>query len=258
MNIQNKYASVIITGAGSGLGLAFAEKLAECSGRLLLISKNRDKLETICQKLKKNPRSEINFLAIDLTDNHAVNELEEYISNNAFFPDLFINNAGIGAYGGFISQEPEKITEIINLNISAAVLLCRLIAPIMKNNGGGSILNVSSTIAFRQAPNWAVYSASKAFLLSLTRSLAYEYIKTNVKFSALCPGKIDTNFDNYAAYPGQNTDKKASPECIVKYTLEKLDRGKELIIPGFSNHLKYHFFKHAPDLIVRKIIKGRT
>ena len=127
----------------------------------------------------------------------------------------------------------------------------------MSATGGGTVLNVSSTIAFRKSPRWAVYSASKAYLLSLTRSLEMEFRYSSIRITVLCPGKTVSEFDRNAGFPDVDNSKKDSPDFVVQYALKKLCKGKTLIIPGWKNKGKYMIFKYLPDYLTDWLIASK-
>jgi short-subunit dehydrogenase len=251
---MKKYSTAIITGASSGIGLAFAVELAKSATNLLLISRNRTKLNSIKTFLEGKYNINVWLKIIDLSVIEEIRTIGEFLEQNFIFPDLFINNAGFGVYGKFNETDDSKIVEMIKVNVIAPSVLCRIIGNNMMKNQGGTILNVSSTLAFRQSPLWSLYASTKAYILSLTKSLSQEFEGTGVNFAVLCPGKTRTEFDKRAEAPLCNDDKKLIPELVVKYSLDKLSRGKTLIIPGFANKFKYSLFKYSPNWISRKIV----
>ena len=256
MKQKIKWKNALITGASSGIGLEFANQLAQYGVNLLLIARNRENLEIIKIKLESENKNKVEILSLDLISNNSVEEILSFIRQNNFHPDLLINNAGAGVYGRFESTDLQKEIDVINLNIIALTKLTKLTLPMMIENGGGNILNVSSTIAFRKSPNWTVYSATKAYIFSLTRSLSIEYFKSNIKFSVLCPGRTSTSFDINAGVKVKSKVKKAKTADIVSYTIKQLHNNKILIIPGFKNKIKYYAFKLLPEFFTDMLIKS--
>ncbi|MCL5990750.1 MAG: SDR family NAD(P)-dependent oxidoreductase [Bacteroidetes bacterium] len=248
--------NVLITGASSGIGLAFAGNIAGNCNNLIIVSRNQFKLNKIKEDLENEHKIRAWVIDCDLTALDSVKEIINFIESNDIIPDLFINNAGIGVYGKFNETVQDRIQEIINLNILSSTLLIKEIAQLMNRKNGGTILNVSSTIAFRKSLGWSVYAASKAYILSLSKSLAIEYKKSNLKISVLCPGKTDTDFDFNSGYKSNSAKTKMTPEYVAKYTMKKLVKGKEVIIPGFTNKLKYYLFKFLPEFITDMIVKS--
>ena len=244
----------LITGASAGLGYEFSRLCANLGSDLILISRNNTKLIQIKENFEKEFKIKVYIIPCDLIKSESLNIVINYLKINNLYPNLFINNAGIGLYGNFIESNIKIEEEMIHLNIFASTILCNYILNRMLINKNGIILNVSSTVAFRQSPNWSVYAASKSYLYSLTKSLALEFKKSGIKIFALCPGKINTDFDKNAGNPDFNNKKKRSSEFIANYALNKIEKNKTIIIPGFENKLKYMFFKYCPEIISNFII----
>ena len=244
----------IITGASSGIGYEFAKSCASLGSDLLLISRNSAKLEDIKSELERDFNIKVLLLPCDLTKTESINQINNYLESNKLVPDLLFNNAGKGLYGIFDSNLSEKENEIIHLNIIALTSLCKIIAEIMKANRYGIIINVSSTAAFHISSKWSVYAATKSYVFSFSLSLAEELIKSGILVSVLCPGKTDTDFDINSGNPDYNKKEKSSAEFVVQYTLNKVARGKQIIIPGIKNKLKYFFSKYCPIFIYKLII----
>ncbi|MDT3740042.1 MAG: SDR family NAD(P)-dependent oxidoreductase [Candidatus Kapabacteria bacterium] len=254
MRTSVKWKNAIITGASSGIGLEFANQLASNDVNLLLIARSKDKLENIKSKLESKYNIKVEILCLDLVSPVSVNEIISYIKSIDFKVDLLINNAGAGVYGSFDKTDLSKELNTIHLNIISLTEMSKLISPLIILNGGGNILNVSSTIAFRKSPDWAVYSASKAYILSLTKSLSIEYRNSPVKFSVLCPGKTISSFDFNAGKKDDSNIKKAETGGVVSYTIRKLIIGRTMIIPGINNRIKYYAFKFLPEFLTDILI----
>ena len=145
---------------------------------------------------------------------------------------------------------------MINLNIAALTNITKyFVNTMLESSKRCKILNVSSTISFRKAPNWAVYAASKAYVNTFTRSLEIELKKSNISVSLLCPGKFNSKFDERAEneHSGSN---KISSDSIAAYAAVQLEKGRSLIIPGMFNRIKYMIFKYLPDFITDRIIRS--
>jgi short-subunit dehydrogenase len=255
MNIDFKFKNTVITGANSGIGFAFAETLAKSGCNLLLISKNENKLFNISDMLSAKYGVKIYPLCIDLRASDSLEYIHQYIISNDFIPDLFINNAGIGWYGSSSDMTTNNINDIIDINIRASTHLLRFLSSIMMDCGGGTIVNVSSTLAFRPSSDWAVYSASKNYICSLSNSLRYIFFNTNINIKLLCPGKTKTNFDATAGMNNFGDPRGHTPDYVANYALTMLSKKSFLIIPGFFNKIKYYLFKLLPDQIIDILIK---
>lgn len=251
---MRKWDTALITGASSGIGMEFARQLSGICNNLIIISRNNKKLEQLKIELEKKNKINVWVIDCDLTKAESILRIKNVISENNIIPDLFINCAGIGVFGKFIETDTSRELELMNLNIVNSTMLMKEIVIMMNRNNRGTILNVSSTIAFRKSPGWAVYSASKKFILSLSKTLSLEMKNSTIKIAVLCPGKTDTEFDLNSGNL-ENKSKKMPVSGLVTYTLRKLEKGKKIIIPGFKNKLKYYVFRFVPEFITDLIIQ---
>ena len=246
--------TALITGASSGIGYAFAEQLAAKKVNLILIARDLNKLSQIKTDLESSLQIKVEVLSCDLTQSDAPEIILNFLDSKNIIPDLFINNAGAGVYGKFKDTELSREIDIIKLNVIAATSLCKMIVNKMLENGRGHILNVSSSLASRPSPDWAVYAATKAYLFSFTKSISLELINTNVKISLLCPGRTKTEFDNRAKRTQNQNSNKMSADVVAAYSLNQLFKGKKVIIHGTNNKINYFLFKILPNFILEKII----
>lgn len=254
--IKSPWNYAVITGASSGIGYEFAKQLAVLGTNLLLISRKRNELMNIKFEFETKYGVVVDFLDVDLSSYDSYQKIEEYITTNDLKPDLLINNAGIGAFGEFLNTEIDKELEIIAVNINSLVFLTKTFLRLMLSNNSGTILNVSSTMAFRKSRYWAVYSSTKSFVLSFSCNLSLEYENSDVIISVLCPGKTQSSFDSNAKVNLNYNTKRASSSKVVAYALSQLLKKKTLIIPGLNNKIKYYIFKYLPEFITNSIIRG--
>ena len=163
--------------------------------------------------------------------------------------DLLINNAGFGLYGRFVETDLEKEINMINTNIIALHILTKLYLKEMIKKDSGQILNVASIAGFMPGPLMATYYASKNYVVSFSRAIRKELKKekSNVKISVLCPGPVNTNFNNVANV--NFSMKGLSSEYVAKYSIEKMGKGKFIIVPGSTIRLARAFSEITPDVI---------
>ena len=209
----------LITGASSGIGKEIARILAAMGYDLIVASRNYDKLTELKAELKN---VNVRVITIDLS-----REKDEDI-------DFLVNNAGFGAYGRFLDVPLKKELDLIHTNISAVHILTKCFLRDMVKKNKGYILNVGSSAGFLAGPTFSSYYASKNYVVRLTEAVHEELRRqgSNVKISVLCPGPVNTNFNNVA-------DVKfclngLSPDFVAKYAIEKTMKGKMVIIPGFT------------------------
>jgi uncharacterized protein len=194
-------------------------------------------------------------LTLDLSRADAAETLARTLGERGIGVRLLVNNAGIG-YGGRFQEQPlERLRATIDLDARALVDLTRTFLPPMVERGQGAIVNVASRSAFQPVPFLAVYAASKAFVLSLTESLATELEGTGVVVQALCPGNIPTEFQSRAGTSDTrfNRTPATTPEEVVAASLAGLERRRLVVIPGLRNQIEVGAQRFAPRSWVRRV-----
>lgn len=187
-----KDKTVVITGGSEGVGAATARLFAEAGANLMLVARNRKKLEAIAEELRDKTRVEV--FAMDVADADACADLFKKTNFEFGRIDILVNNAGYHKRGPFASVEAAELARMIDVNIRAPVFLTRTALPYLREAGGGAIINVGSLAGRTPVPNSATYAASKAALRSLSYALAEELAGTNIKVALVSPGPIDTGF----------------------------------------------------------------
>src|SRR5262245_48852034 len=228
--------TTLITGASSGIGEAFARKLATRGHNLLLVARSEDKLIGLCNELGRSQNIRAQYVALDLSQPDSSARLFEETQKRDLQIDFLINNAGFGSMNDFAKLDLARELNMIDLNIRALVeLTYRFLQP-MRERKGGAIINVASTAGFQPVPFMATYAATKAFVLSFTEALWEENRPYGIKVMALCPGVTDTNF--FAAAHIQKPPGRVSqtPEAVVDTALRGLKRGKSHIVSGWTNY----------------------
>lgn len=230
----------LVTGASSGIGLEIAKYLDELGYHLILVARDKEKLESLAAKLKNKPK----IIVMDLSMESNVKSL--YVLTKNEDVDVVINNAGFGDFGYFTETDLNKELEMIDLNIKAVHRLTKLYLREMVKKDNGYILNVASSAAFQPGPLMATYYSTKAYVLHLTEAIYYELKKqkSNVHISCLCPGPVNTNFNKVA---GVNFSvKPLSSEQVARYAVDKMFKNKLVIIPGFKMKCAYIFGRFLP------------
>jgi uncharacterized protein len=245
--------TTLITGASSGIGEAFARRLAAQGENVLLVARSEDKLASVCNELGRGHNVNAQYVALDLTGSAAARELFEETNRRALEVEKLINNAGFGSMGDFTTQELERELEMIDLNIKSLVALTHYFLKPMRERKRGTIINVASTAAFQGVPYMATYAATKAFVLSFSEALWDENRAFGVHVMALCPGVTETNF-----FKAAHTDKPPmrmmqTPDEVVDTALRGLKRGKSHIISGWTNYLTTESERLVPRSLVARI-----
>ena len=247
--IDYRGKTVLITGASSGLGAAFARALAARGAASLLVARSEDKLDALARSLAAGGASAL-ALPADLARPGVAAGLAEELARRGRAVDILINSAGFATYGPFEGLAPEREQEEIALNVAAPVALTRALLPGMLDRGFGAVVNVASIASFQPVPYMAVYGATKAFVLSFSEALWAEGRRRGVRVLALCPGPVDTAFFDVVGAEEARLGKKASPESVVEAALRALSRGKSYVIPGRGNYVMSNASRLAPRSLV--------
>ena len=211
--------TTLITGASSGIGAAFASKLAARGRNVLLVARSEDKLIALCNELGRLTSIRAQYVALDLQQPEAAAQLFEETKKRELEIEMLINNAGFGSMGDFAKLDLDRELEIIQLNIRALVdLTYRFLQP-MRDRKRGTIINVASTAGFQAVPYMATYAASKAFVLSFSEALWYENRLHGVHVMALCPGVTETNFFDASGIDRPPMRTIETPEEVVETAL---------------------------------------
>ena len=238
----------LITGASSGIGLDMARYLSTKKWELILVARNKEKLEEIQEQLP----TKVTIIVADLSNEQRVKDL--YVIAKKENVDVLINNAGLGDFGYLTDTDINKDLELINTNIKALHILTKYMVGEMENKETDTyILNVASSAAFQPGPLMSTYYATKSYVYQLTEALYYEekIKKTKVHVSVLCPGPVDTNFNNVANV--KFSVKPLKSTYVAKYAIDKMLEGKLLIIPGFKMKCARFFGKFVPNKLMLKI-----
>jgi short-subunit dehydrogenase len=245
--------TTIITGASSGIGAAFARKLAARGRNVFLVARSEDKLIALCNELGRLTSIRAQYLALDLRLPDAGAQLFEETQKRELEIDMLINNAGFGSMGEFVKLDPDHELDMIQLNIRAVVdLTHRFIKP-MRDRKRGTIINVASTAAFQAVPYMATYAATKAFVLSFSEALWDENRSHGVYVMALCPGVTETNFFEAAGIDRPPMRTIQTPEEVVETALRALPREKPTVISGWTNFLTVGAERFFPRSFVIKV-----
>jgi len=240
----------LITGASAGLGVEFARQCRTRGDELVLVARRKDRLEALAAEL-----GSAHVVAADLAAPGAPAKLLADVAGLGLEVETLINNAGFGAAGSFVEAPPERLLEMIDLNVRSLTELCRLVLPEMLERRRGNILNVASTAAFQAGPYSAVYYATKAFVLSLSEALYEEAKGKGVHVTALCPGPTATEFFEVAGSPNGRLAKMATdPRAVVAAGLAGLARNKPIVVPGLMNKMTSQAGRILPRAVLRRAV----
>ncbi len=235
----------LITGASSGIGMDMAKYLSSLGYDLVLVARNKVKLE----ELKRVLKTDVIIYDTDLSITDNVYKL--YKDTSKYGIDILINNAGFGLFGDYTNDNLDKELNMIDLNIKALHILTKLF---INNKNTKYILNVASSAGLMKGgPLMSTYYASKSYVVDYSRAL-YEELrrnKANKSISILCPGPVDTNFNNVAnvSFSMKGLDSK----YVAKYAIDMMFKKKLIIIPGLSTKIGLWFMNIIPSKLLLKI-----
>lgn len=247
--IVTQGGTALITGASSGIGEEFARRLAAVGMRLVLVARSENRLRQLAEDLAGSYGIEARFLALDLIQPDATQEIADHLAEWDWEVDLLINNAGFGTNGLFDALSLPRQRDEIALNVTALVALTHALLPGMLRRKRGVVINVASTAGFQPLPYMAIYGATKAFVLSFTEALAVEYEGTGVHFQALCPGNTETPFHEVVGSTNGRVGQARTTEQVVQTSLRALRGHRVVVIDGTLNAL----LAQSPRLLPRGV-----
>lgn len=265
MSFSLQDCTAIITGASSGLGAEFARQLASKARCLLLVARRAEALEVVKAELQRlNPRLEVRLVSADLGLVEGRTRMIEAIWESGLRPNLLINNAGLGDYGTLARATAERLTQQIEVNVSAVVLLTHALLPLLKEQSPAGIINISSLASTLPMPDLAVYAASKAFVTSFSEALTVELAADRIHVTCVCPGPTPTNFSQTARREdGTDTNRsgqgllRISPRQVVAEALQALVSGRACVFPGRGVSLVGPLFRMMPRGLMRWMLRRR-
>lgn len=260
--IDYRNKTILITGASSGIGLAFAQELAARGAHLLLLARSGAVLARLAQELSRQHGIRAHALVVDLSLPGTAEQAYRQACALDMQPDMLINNAGFATHGRFETISMARQVSEVTVNCSALMELSHLALPHMLAQGQGFIINVASTAALQADPYMAVYGASKAFVLAFSEALWAENRGRGVRVLALCPGATETAFFDVLAAPEAAVGKRMAPQVVVAEALSALEQDRSSHVAGWQNRLLAWLPRLLPRqtvlAIVEKLLKPRN
>ena len=235
----------LITGASSGIGLEMAKYLSTLGYDLILVARNKKKLEEV----KKDIKTDVKIFDYDLSNLDNCYKLYESVKGDGI--DILINNAGFGLFGDYTNSDLNVEMNMVDLNVKALHILTKLF---INNDGIRHILNVASSAGLMKGgPLMSTYYATKSYVCNYSFAL-YEELRRNKSdksISVLCPGPVDTNFNNRANV--KFSVKSMNPKDVAKYAIDKMFKRKLVIAPGLGVKMGLFFLKFVPLKLLLRI-----
>ena len=255
-------ATAVITGASSGIGAAFARRLAARGYRLVLVARREERLRALADELRRRHGVGVEVLVADLARPEGIARVEARLAADGAV-DLLVNNAGFGTVGPFAESDLERQLAMIAVHVTATARLTRAVLPGMLARGRGAVINVASIAAFLPAPGNATYSATKAYAKVFSQGLATELRGTGVRVQALCPGFTRTEFHSTPEYQALEMRSRVprwlwmDPDEVVAASLDALARGQVVLVPGLTNRFVVALGQGGPGARLLRAVARR-
>jgi short-subunit dehydrogenase len=245
----------LITGASSGIGLAFAHALAARGSDLVLVARRAERLDALASELQRTHGVRCQVITFDLAVDQPGRTLRARVEGDV---DLVINNAGFAVQGPFVEGDPADFARVLAVDVRAVIDICHAFLPDMIERGRGSIINVSSTTAFQPVPSLAVYAAAKAFVVSFSQALWQEVREHGVTVLSLAPGPTRTEFFEVIGDQAAVFGRFQTADQVAATGLRALDRRSPppSVVSGTGNALLARFVRLIPARVLIPFLAG--
>ena len=246
--------TALITGASSGIGAVYADRLAKRGYDLILVARNKERLTSLARRITSDTGRTVRTVAADLASATGLERVEQILRANAGI-SLLVNNAGVGAAGALVSSDIEKMDDMIRLNVTALTRLTYAAAPGFVARGNGTIINISSIVAISPEKSNGVYGGTKAFVLAFNHSLVHELADKGIRVQAVLPGATATEFWHIAGKPIHQLPAQIvmSVDDMVDAALAGLDLGETVTIPSLMSEAEWDRYETARRAMSAKI-----
>ncbi|MES2796813.1 MAG: SDR family oxidoreductase [Bacteroidota bacterium] len=247
----------VITGASKGIGKAIAIELAKRHYNLVLVARSADLLNQVKKEIQTNHPVAIETLGLDLSSHDAASKLLAFCESKHLKVSVLVNNAGYGLSGKIDKYSLDDNSNMVQLNVLTLTQITQVFLPILEKNSPSYLLNVASTAAYQAIPNLAIYSATKAFVLSFSRALHHELKPRNISVTCVSPGGTNTDFSHRAEISekalkaGEKVN--MSPEDVAKIGVDALFTKKAEVVTGILNKIGAFGAWLMPKFISEKI-----
>ncbi len=241
----------VVTGASSGIGAIYADRLAHRGYDLILIARSKRKLDEVAKRIAGTTGRAVNVIAADLNDKADLGRIEMLLATDPGIA-MLVNNAGVGALAPLLQSDVDTMEEMIELNVTALTRLTYAVVPAFVARGGGTIINISSAVAIAPEILNGVYGGTKAFVLAFSLSLHKEIADKKVRIQAVLPGATATNFwDAAGGSVGQLPDKMVMrSDDLVDAALAGFDQGELVTIPSLPYAADWNAYEAARQKLI--------
>lgn len=249
----------IVTGASSGLGRGYAERLAARGHDLALVARRADRLEELADALRTAHGVQVDVIPADLADPTAPQRIADEVASRGLRVEVLVNCAGFGTAGAFAGEDAARIAQEIAVDVTAPTLLARIFLPDLLAADGGILLMVSSIAGHQPTPNLAVYGACKAFVTSLTASIWEENRGSRMRVLAVCPGPTATEFFEASGSNQFKVGRVGTVDEVLDATFAALDaRRGPVVTVGWGNRIQSAAAKLAPRRLTLRVGRAAT
>lgn len=240
------HGTALVTGASSGIGALYADRLAQRGYNLILVARNRERLDQLARRLADETGRTIEIVVADLNDKADLARVEQVLRTDASIT-MLVNNAGIGGTAPLLHSDVDKMSAMIDLNVTALTRLTYAVVPGMVERGGGAVINIASIVAIGPEVLNGVYGASKAFVLAFSQSLKHELADKNIRIQAVAPGATATDFWEIAGTPVQHLPGEIvmRADHMVDAALAGFDQGELVTIPSLPDVADWDAYEAA-------------
>jgi short-subunit dehydrogenase len=244
----------LITGASSGIGAIYADLLAHRGHDLVLVARNRERLDALAVRIAKDTGRSVEVLVADLTDKGDLARVEQVLRTDPGITAL-VNDAGFGAAGPLLASDIDRMNRMIDLNVTALVRLTYAIVPALVQRGGGTLINMSSVTGIVPELLNGVYGGTKAFVLAFTLALHKELAASNIRVQAVLPGATATDFWEIAGTPVARLPSQIvmTADDLVDAALAGLDMGEPVTIPSLPDIADWEVYEAARQKMMPKL-----
>jgi hypothetical protein len=251
--------TALITGASSGIGAIYADRLARRGHDLILVARSKDRLDALAAKLTRETGRRVETVAADLAAPADLARVETILRDNTSITTL-VNNAGLGGPGALLQSDVDKMTHLISLNVTALMRLTYAVVPGLVARGGGTIINIASIAAIGPEILNGVYGGSKAFVLVFSQSLRHELADKKIRIHVVAPGATETDFWEKGGVPVQHLPKEIVMRAdeMVDAALAGFDQGEFVTIPSLPNAADWDAYEAARQKLMPNLSRSTS
>lgn len=250
--------TALITGASSGIGAVYADRLARRGHDLILVARNVDRLRAVASRIVQETGRKVEVQVADLTARRDLLEIEQRLAHDGAIR-MLVNNAGFNLGAPFSESDPDRLETMVQLNSVVLTRLCRAAAPAFVARGGGTLINIGSIVAVAPRILNGGYSASKAYVLNLSQALQHELGAKGLRVQAVLPGAIRTDFWDASGIPvdGLPPELVMSAEDLVDAALAGLDLGEDITVPSLPDAADWERFEAAREALTPNLSRSQ-